>query len=49
MPIKLPSTLPAFDVLTNEGVMVMGETLTMSMVVGCVLAIAGVVAINIRR
>lgn len=25
MPIKLPSNLPAFDVLTNEGVMVMGE------------------------
>jgi len=25
MPIKLPSTLPAFDVLTREGVMVMGE------------------------
>ncbi len=25
MPIKLPSTLPAFNVLTNEGVMVMGE------------------------
>ena len=25
MPIKLPSDLPAFDVLTNEGVMVMGE------------------------
>ncbi len=26
MPIKLPSTLPAFDVLKREGVMVMGET-----------------------
>lgn len=26
MPIKLPSNLPAFDVLTNEGVMVMGES-----------------------
>lgn len=25
MPIKLPSDLPAFDVLTREGVMVMGE------------------------
>lgn len=25
MPIKLPSSLPAFDVLTQEGVMVMGE------------------------
>jgi len=25
MPIKLPSTLPAFDVLTREGVMVMSE------------------------
>ncbi len=25
MPIKLPSDLPAFDVLTNEGVMVMSE------------------------
>ncbi|KCV83621.1 homoserine O-succinyltransferase [Actibacterium atlanticum] len=25
MPIKLPSNLPAFDVLTREGVMVMGE------------------------
>ncbi len=25
MPIKLPSTLPAFDVLASEGVMVMGE------------------------
>lgn len=25
MPIKLPSELPAFDVLTREGVMVMGE------------------------
>lgn len=25
MPIKLPSTLPAFDVLTQEGVMVMSE------------------------
>lgn len=25
MPIKLPSSLPAFDVLTREGVMVMGE------------------------
>ena len=25
MPIKLPSSLPAFDVLSNEGVMVMGE------------------------
>ncbi|WP_068112324.1 homoserine O-acetyltransferase MetA [Tropicimonas marinistellae] len=25
MPIKLPETLPAFDVLQNEGVMVMGE------------------------
>lgn len=25
MPIKLPSDLPAFDVLSNEGVMVMGE------------------------
>ncbi|MEL7343885.1 MAG: homoserine O-succinyltransferase [Pseudomonadota bacterium] len=25
MPIKLPSTLPAFDVLTREGVMVMAE------------------------
>ncbi len=25
MPIKLPSTLPAFDILTNEGVMVMAE------------------------
>ncbi|MBJ3763008.1 homoserine O-succinyltransferase [Maribius pontilimi] len=25
MPIKLPSDLPAFDVLRNEGVMVMGE------------------------
>lgn len=25
MPIKLPSNLPAFGVLTNEGVMVMGE------------------------
>ncbi|WP_299741728.1 homoserine O-succinyltransferase [uncultured Tateyamaria sp.] len=27
MPIKLPSTLPAYDVLTNEGVMVMDEEL----------------------
>ncbi|MEM7722022.1 MAG: homoserine O-succinyltransferase [Pseudomonadota bacterium] len=27
MPIKLPSTLPAFDVLRDEGVMVMGEEL----------------------
>ncbi|MCT4558019.1 MAG: homoserine O-succinyltransferase [Pelagimonas sp.] len=27
MPIKLPSTLPAFDVLSNEGVMVMSEEL----------------------
>ena len=27
MPIKLPSTLPAFDVLTREGVMVMDEDL----------------------
>ncbi|MHC0052824.1 homoserine O-acetyltransferase MetA [Actibacterium sp. D379-3] len=26
MPIKLPTDLPAFDVLTNEGVMVMDET-----------------------
>ena len=26
MPIKLPETLPAFDVLTREGVMVMSET-----------------------
>lgn len=26
MPIKLPSSLPAFDVLTREGVMVMGES-----------------------
>ena len=26
MPIKLPATLPAFDVLTREGVMVMSET-----------------------
>jgi homoserine O-succinyltransferase len=26
MPIKLPSNLPAFDVLTREGVMVMSET-----------------------
>lgn len=25
MPIKIPETLPAFDVLTEEGVMVMGE------------------------
>ena len=25
MPIKLPSNLPAFDVLTREGVMVMDE------------------------
>jgi homoserine O-succinyltransferase len=25
MPIRLPETLPAFDVLTGEGVMVMGE------------------------
>ena len=25
MPIKIPSDLPAFDVLTREGVMVMGE------------------------
>ncbi|PRY26280.1 homoserine O-succinyltransferase [Aliiruegeria haliotis] len=25
MPIKMPSTLPAYDVLQNEGVMVMGE------------------------
>ena len=25
MPIKLPETLPAYDVLLNEGVMVMGE------------------------
>ncbi len=25
MPIKIPETLPAFDVLTREGVMVMGE------------------------
>ena len=25
MPIKIPSTLPAFDVLTREGVMVMDE------------------------
>ena len=25
MPIKIPSDLPAFDVLTNEGVMVMSE------------------------
>ncbi len=25
MPIRLPSTLPAFDVLTREGVMVMPE------------------------
>ncbi|WP_210529815.1 homoserine O-succinyltransferase [Rubellimicrobium arenae] len=26
MPIKLPANLPAFDILTNEGVMVMSET-----------------------
>lgn len=26
MPIKIPSTLPAFDVLSNEGVMVMSQT-----------------------
>ena len=25
MPIKLPANLPAFDVLTNEGVMVMSD------------------------
>ena len=25
MPIKIPADLPAFDVLTREGVMVMGE------------------------
>ena len=25
MPIKLPETLPAFDILDREGVMVMGE------------------------
>ena len=25
MPIKLPSSLPAFDVLSKEGVMVMSE------------------------
>ena len=25
MPIKIPTDLPAFDVLTREGVMVMGE------------------------
>ena len=25
MPIKLPSALPAFDVLTHEGVMVLDE------------------------
>jgi homoserine O-succinyltransferase len=25
MPIRLPSTLPAFDVLRDEGVMVMGR------------------------
>ncbi|MGB0960223.1 MAG: homoserine O-acetyltransferase/O-succinyltransferase family protein, partial [Halocynthiibacter sp.] len=25
MPIKLPSSLPAYDVLSKEGVMVMGE------------------------
>ena len=29
MPIKLPSTLPAFDVLTREGVMVMDEATDM--------------------
>ena len=27
MPIKIPADLPAFDVLTNEGVMVMSEDL----------------------
>ena len=27
MPIKLPSSLPAYSVLTNEGVMVMDEEL----------------------
>ncbi len=26
MPIRLPRSLPAFDVLSNEGVMVMGQT-----------------------
>jgi homoserine O-succinyltransferase len=26
MPIRLPSTLPAFDVLRDEGVMVMGRS-----------------------
>jgi homoserine O-succinyltransferase len=25
MPIKIPENLPAYDVLTREGVMVMGE------------------------